>query len=74
SVGKRGWIEDHCSSLSQKRLDRIASLRIKHPERISNWFTATILLGLGPSSAGDRAAMASSGVPYLLAPEVAEGR
>lgn len=39
SVGNRGWIENHCSSLSQKRLDRIASLRSKHPKRISNRFT-----------------------------------
>lgn len=38
SVGNRGWIEDHRSSLRQKRLGRIVSLRIKHPERISNRF------------------------------------
>jgi len=51
SIGRSGSIEHHCSSLSQKRLDRIARPRSESTPRANQQLiqTTTVLLGPHPS-------------------------
>src|SRR6185437_15276892 len=54
SIGRSGCIEHHCSSLSQKRLDRIARPRSESTPRANQQLiqTTTVLLGPHPSLCG----------------------
>src|ERR1700728_3590574 len=51
SIGRSGCIEPHCSSLSQKRLDRIVSPRSESTSRANQQpiQTTTVLVGRDPS-------------------------